>query len=275
MKISVVIPCYNESKTIRDIVDAVKATPYDKEIIIVDDGSTDGTREILERSYAGDPVVRLIFQPKNRGKGAAIRKGFDVASGDVVLVQDADLEYSPSDYPVLLWPIVEGKADVVYGSRFLAGPGRVLYFFHTMGNKFLTLLSNVLTDLNLTDMETCYKVFRREVIQNLVLETERFGIEPEMTAKLARMPGLRIYEVPIQYHGRTYAEGKKITWKDGVSAFWYISKFNLFSRTEAAFKRPPEEIIAELRAHPVPVTEADLAAVHPPLHRIPERAASA
>jgi glycosyltransferase involved in cell wall biosynthesis len=225
MKLSVVIPVYNERDTIADVIETVRATPYEKEILVVDDGSTDGTSEVL-RSYAADPVVRVLQQSENRGKGAALRRGFEAATGDVVIVQDADLEYSPDDYPTLLQPIVDGRADVVYGSRFHGGPGRVLYYRHTMGNRLLTFLSNLLTDLNLTDMETCYKVFRREVIQAIALTSDRFGFEPEVTAKLSRIPEIAIYEVPIAYHGRTYAEGKKITWKDGVSAIWSILKFN-------------------------------------------------
>ena len=224
MKLSVVIPVYNEEATVEDVIEAVRAAPYDKEILVVDDGSTDGTRAILAR-YADDPEVRVFLQPENRGKGAALRRGFEEATGDIVLVQDADLEYTPSDYPVLLAPILDGRADVVYGSRFLAGPGRVLYFRHMLGNRFLTFLSNLLTDLSLTDMETCYKVFRREVIQNIRLESDRFGFEPEVTAKIARMRGVVVYEVPIEYHGRTYEEGKKITWRDGVKAILAIIRF--------------------------------------------------
>jgi glycosyltransferase involved in cell wall biosynthesis len=254
VKLSVIIPCYNERETVAEVIAKVRRTPFDKEIVVVDDGSTDGSRELLTDQFGDAEDVRVVLQPENRGKGAALRRGFELATGDVVLVQDADLEYSPDDYAVLLWPIALGHADVVYGSRFQGGPGRVLYFFHTMGNKLLTGISNVLTDMNLTDMETCYKVFRREVVQNLILETDRFGIEPELTAKISRMDGLRIYEVPIQYHGRSYSEGKKITWKDGVAAFWYISKFNLFRRHKLAFKRPPHEIVDWLRKHPVPVS---------------------
>jgi len=265
MKLSIIIPCYNERGTIEEIVAEVRKQPYEMEIIIVDDGSTDGTQDLLQRAFDDHEDVRVILQPSNRGKGAALRTGFEKATGDIVLVQDADLEYSPTDYPVLLWPIVQGKADVVYGSRFQGGAGRVLYFVHTMGNKFLTLMSNVLTDLNLTDMETCYKVFRREVIQNLNLKTDRFGIEPEITAKIARIPDLRIYEVPVNYHGRTYAEGKKITWKDGASAFWHITRFNAFHRDAQAFKRPPSEIVAELRANPIDFSDKDRENVHPPL----------
>ena len=226
MKLSVVMPVYNESKTIREIVRRVLDVPIEKELLIVDDGSTDGTREIL-RELDGKEGVRVFLQPVNQGKGAAVSVGFRHAEGDVVVVQDADLEYDPGEYPKLLAPIADGHADVVYGSRFLGGGARrVLYFWHTVGNRFLTLASNMFTNLNLTDMETCYKMFRREVVQSMRIESRRFGIEPEITAKVARR-GYRIFEVPISYYGRTYEEGKKIGWRDAVSAIWTIVKHSL------------------------------------------------
>jgi glycosyltransferase involved in cell wall biosynthesis len=227
MKLSIIIPCYNEQHTIAALVAAVNAAPYpDKEIIIVDDCSSDGTHAELAKLQG--QVAQILYHPVNQGKGAALRTGIQHATGDVVIIQDADLEYDPNEYALLVEPIAQGKADVVYGSRFIgAAPHRVLYFWHRVGNGVLTLLSNMFTNLNLSDMETCYKVFRREVIQSIPIEENRFGFEPEITAKLARRD-LRIFEVGISYYGRTYAEGKKIGWKDGVRAIYCILKYNLF-----------------------------------------------
>jgi len=227
MKVSVVIPVYNEVSTIREIVVRVQAVDLNKEIIIVDDGSTDGTREQLQEIALSQENTRVLYHDRNQGKGAALRTGFESVTGDIVIVQDADLEYDPREYPVLLEPILDGRAEIVYGSRFLGGPHRVLFFWHYLGNKFLTLLSNALTNLNLTDMETCYKVFRREVLSNIQLKSNRFGFEPEFTAKIAKKD-FRIYETSISYSGRTYAEGKKIGWKDGVKAIFAIVWFRFF-----------------------------------------------
>ena len=228
MKLSVIIPCYNERATIERILDAVRASPWpDKEIIVVDDCSRDGTRDLLQGALR-TKIDRLVMHDKNQGKGAALRTGIAHATGDLVIIQDADLEYDPNQYPRILAPIVEDRADVVFGSRFMgAEPHRVLYYWHRMGNGVLTLLSNMFTNLNLTDMETCYKAFRREIIQKIKIEENRFGFEPEITAKVARM-GVRIFEVGISYYGRTYAEGKKISYKDGFRAIYCILKYNLF-----------------------------------------------
>ena len=229
MKLSIVIPCYNEKNTIQDIVTAVKNAPVaDKEIIIIDDCSTDGTREVLRTTIAPQ-VDKIVYHEVNQGKGAALRTGFRHVTGDVVVVQDADLEYDPNEYNILLQPMLDGFADVVYGSRFMGGnPHRILFFWHTVGNKFLTFLSNMFTNLNLTDMETCYKLFRAEIIKGIRLTENRFGFEPEVTAKVSRIPKIRIYEVGISYYGRTYDEGKKIGWKDGFRAIYCILKYGLF-----------------------------------------------
>jgi glycosyltransferase involved in cell wall biosynthesis len=227
MKLSVVMPVYNERNTLRVVVERVLAVPLDLELLCVDDGSRDGSREILAELQSQHPKLRILLQPRNMGKGAALRRGIQEASGDFVIIQDADLEYDPADYPILLDPLIQGKADVVYGSRFLGGgPHRVLYFWHSVGNRLLTLLSNGLTNINLSDMETCYKVFRREVIQSIPIEENRFGFEPEITVKIAKRR-LRIYEVGISYWGRTYEEGKKIGWKDGVRALWCLLKYSI------------------------------------------------
>ena len=228
MKLSIVIPCYNELATIEHILDAVRASPWpDKEIIVVDDCSRDGTRDLLQGTLR-TKIDQLLLHDRNQGKGAALRTGIAHATGELVIIQDADLEYDPNQYPRILAPIVEDRADVVFGSRFMgAEPHRVLYFWHRMGNGMLTLLSNMFTNLNLTDMETCYKAFRREIIQKITIEEDRFGFEPEITAKVARM-GCRIYEVGISYYGRTYAEGKKINYKDGFRAIYCVVKYNLF-----------------------------------------------
>ena len=227
MKLSIIIPVYNEKGTVLELVRRVRAValPLEREIVIVDDFSTDGTRDLI-RGLEG-PDARVLFQPKNMGKGAALKAGFAAATGDIVLVQDADLEYDPAEYPALLAPILDGRADVVYGSRFLSGPHRVLLFWHSVGNKILTAFSNMVTNLNLTDMETCYKVFRREVLAGMTLKSGRFGFEPEFTVKVAKLK-CRIYEVPISYSGRDYAEGKKITWKDGLAALWHILRYRFF-----------------------------------------------
>lgn len=225
VRLSVLVPVYNERHTIELILDQVEAVPVPKEIICVNDCSTDGTAEILDRLAAAGRIDRLIHHPVNRGKGAAIRTALAASTGNIVIVQDADLEYDPADWPALLEPIIEGQADAVFGSRFLGGPHRVLYFWHSVGNAGLTTFSNMFTNLNLTDMETCYKAVRGEIARSLHLTSDRFGFEPEITARLARS-GARIFEVPISYSGRTYAEGKKIGWRNGLAAVWHIIKFN-------------------------------------------------
>ena len=227
MKLSVVVPVYNERATLREVIGRVLAVPIDIELLCIDDGSSDGSREILAELQQKHPQIRALLQPRNMGKGAALRRGIQEATGDFVIIQDADLEYDPSEFPQLLEPLIQGRADVVFGSRFLGGgPHRVLYFWHSVGNWILTLLSNCFTNINLSDMETCYKVFRREVIQSIPLEEDRFGFEPEITVKVARRK-LRIYEVGISYSGRTYEEGKKIGWKDGVRALYCLVKYSL------------------------------------------------
>ena len=232
MKISIIIPCYNEENTIQQIVELVRnaLNESEYEIILVDDWSTDNTSQIIKDFSLNEDTIVVITHELNLGKGAALRSGFNACSGDVVIIQDADLEYDPSEYGKLLKPIQDGKADVVYGSRFKSGAeARVLYYWHRLGNSFLTWLSNIFTNLNLTDMETCYKVFRKEVLEQIIIEEDRFGFEPEITAKIAKIrPRIRIYEVGISYYGRTYEEGKKITWKDGIRAIYAILKYNLF-----------------------------------------------
>ena len=244
MKLSVIMPVFNERNTLRAVVERVLAVPLELELICVDDGSRDGSREILGELQVQYPQLRIFLQPRNMGKGAALRRGIQEATGEFVIIQDADLEYDPGDYATLLSPLIQGKADVVYGSRFLgSGPHRVLYFWHSVGNWVLTLLSNALTNINLSDMETCYKVFRREIIQSIPIEESRFGFEPEITVKIAKRH-LRIYEVGISYWGRTYEEGKKIGWKDGVRALWCLLKYSIKEPVVAAQNSTAHEPVA-------------------------------
>ncbi len=230
MKISVVMPVFNEQDTIREIIERVKRVDIEKEIILVDDCSSDNTRSILE-SFLNDNEIRICFHNKNMGKGAALKTGFEQVQGEIVIIQDADLEYDPSEYPMLVAPILDGRADAVFGSRFIGGPHRVLFFWHYLGNKILTTFSNMLTNLNLSDMETGYKAFRAPLLKNFSIKSKRFGVEPELTAKLAMLK-CRMYEIPISYSGRDYAEGKKIGWKDGIAAFFWILYFNLRKKTD-------------------------------------------
>lgn len=255
IRLSVVMPVFNELHTVETSIARVRAVGLDMELICIDDASTDGTRDVLQRLHANGAIDILILQEQNGGKGNAVRRGIKAATGDVVVIQDADLEYDPQDLPALMEPIISGRADAVFGSRFLGGPHRVLYFWHSVGNGFLTLVSNMFTDLNLTDMETCYKMVRTDLMQSLPLKSKRFGIEPELTARLAQARA-RIYEVPISYHGRTYAEGKKINWKDGVAAFWHIVRSNTFDRKAPVYPGPAAGPAERAKERPRPLHHA-------------------
>jgi len=261
--LSVIIPIFNEVKTLPVLLGIVKKELNQLkmvshfEIILVDDFSTDGTRDWLESQAKNNPDFKVVFHKQNQGKGAALRSGIEKAGGDYILIQDADLEYDPSDYKTVLAPLINEGAHVVYGSRFSGSYNRVLYYWHSLGNKFLTHLSNMFTNLNFTDMETCYKVFSKEVIKNMILTSNRFGFEPEVTAKIAKIPDITIYEVPISYRGRTYAEGKKIGWKDGISALWCIVKFNLFSPWHKSFRKNKNQLLEHLdQAKVIPIKKS-------------------
>ena len=243
MRLSIVMPIYNEAATVESSIARVRSVPLSIELVCVDDGSADGTRDILRQLKEQGIIDQLLLQDRNQGKGAAVRRGIDAATGQIIVIQDADLEYDPFDLPQLLEPILDGRADAVFGSRFTGGVHRVLYFWHRLGNGMLTLLSNMLTDLNLTDMETCYKMVRADLMKSLPLTSNRFGIEPELTARLAQAKA-RIYEVPISYSGRTYAEGKKINWKDGMAAFWHIVRYNFFGPRAPLYSAPGERTAA-------------------------------
>jgi glycosyltransferase involved in cell wall biosynthesis len=249
LRVSVVMPVYNEAPTVEYSITRVRRVPLDIELICIDDCSTDGTRDILKKMKDRGDIDSLLFQDPNQGKGAAVRRGIHAATGDLIVIQDADLEYDPADLPGLMVPLLDGRADAVFGSRFRGGVQRVLYFWHRLGNGLLTLMSNMFTDLNLTDMETCYKMVRADLMKSLPLTANRFGIEPELTARLAQARA-RIYEVPISYSGRTYAEGKKINWKDGVAAFWHIARFNLSGPRAPAYRRPGQPAVAPPAARP-------------------------
>jgi glycosyltransferase involved in cell wall biosynthesis len=256
IRVSVVMPIYNEAATVAISVRRLRAVPLSIELVCVDDGSKDGTRDILAALERDKLIEKLVLQPENCGKGAAVRTGIRAATGDVIVILDADLEYDPQDIPMLLWPIADGRADAVFGSRFLGGPHRVLYFWHRVGNGALTLISNMFTDLNLTDMETCYKMARADLMKSLPLKSDRFGIEPEITARFAQARA-RIYEVPISYDGRTYAEGKKIGWRDGVAAFWHIFRSNVLDRKAPVYKRSEQRaaLPAEDRSDALPLEQ--------------------